>query len=304
MSRRILAVALVLAVAAPAFANAQDPEPKRYREREAQGEELPYRVFAFSRARLGITVQTKADPETDRYGAKIVSVLSDGPAEKAGLKAGDIITRFGSTNLAGVKPDDDEDAEASGPGLKLIELAQELDDGDSVKVDYRRDGNSRSATIVAQEIEPRVSVRQFRGPNMVLPKMEGFDRFTYNGDAPGMEWFSGEPGAFTLFMGRAGMQLVEMNSDLGEYFGTSEGLLVLRSPRDSTIPLRAGDVIFSIGGRKPTSVSHALRIIGSYDEGETVKVDIMRKRQRTTVEWTVKDREERAPRPTRERTRM
>ena len=101
------------------------------------------------------------------------------------------------------------------------------------------------------------------------------------------------PGHFSFTMGRhAGLQLIEMNADLGEYFGTNEGLLVTQAP-DSGIPLRSGDVILTIDGRKPTSVAHAFRIIGSYEDGETVRAEVMRKRQRVNVEWTV-ERQERA----------
>ena len=85
--------------------------------------------------------------------------------------------------------------------------------------------------------------------------------------------------------GAGGLDLVEMNSDLGEYFGTSEGLLLTSAPEDSSSALRAGDVILSIDGRKPTSVSQARRILGSYEDGETAKLEIMRKHQRMTVDW-------------------
>jgi S1-C subfamily serine protease len=106
--------------------------------------------------------------------------------------------------------------------------------------------------------------------------------------------------AFTMIAGGPmGLDLVEMNPGLGEYFGTSEGLLVTETPRDSTIPLRAGDVILTIDGRKPTSEAHARRILASYAPGETVKVEVMRKKSRQTVSWTVPERDRvRLMRPT------
>jgi len=58
--------------------------------------------------------------------------------------------------------------------------------------------------------------------------------------------------------------------------------------------LKGGDVILSIGGRKPTSPTHAMRILRSYDEGETVSVEIMRKQKRMTLAWKVPAREERS----------
>lgn len=290
MTRRILTAALALAVVLPTLATAQ--ERQRSRNRAESRERPRVQVFGFNRARLGVTVQTQADPETDRYGAKIVSVMEDGPADEAGLKEGDIITRFNSTSLANARPEDqDEDSGMSGPGLRLVELAQELDEGDTVRIEYRRDGSNRTATIVAEEIGNQLSFYRFNedgpGMSMVLPKMDGRN-FQFNGEPGEMRFFEGGPGNFTFMMGGAqGLHLTEMNADLGEYFGTNEGLLVTQASRDSTIPLRAGDVILTIDGRKPSSVAHALRIIGSYEDGEKVRAEVMRKRQRVNVEWTV-----------------
>lgn len=243
----------------------------------------PRGVIAFStnRARLGVTVQVRANPETDKYGARIESVLPDGPADKAGIKAGDIITRFNGTSLANARPeDDDDDDNASGPGRRLVELARKLDEGDTVRVEYRRDGQTHTATIVAEEIEPEVALRQFM-PNLDIPWSTTPDG--------GSLFRVGPDNTFRFFMNGAGLglHLVDMNADLGDYFGTSDGVLVTRTPTDSTIPLRAGDVILSIDGRKPTSAAHALRILQSYDQGETVNLEIMRKRQRSTVEYKV-----------------
>jgi S1-C subfamily serine protease len=89
------------------------------------------------------------------------------------------------------------------------------------------------------------------------------------------------------------MELVNLNPELGEYFGTREGILVVKSPADSSLPLRGGDVILSIGGRHPTSASHAMRILRSYEANETVSIEILRKQKRTTVTWHVPRPEDR-----------
>src|SRR5207249_1675715 len=68
------------------------------------------------------------------------------------------------------------------------------------------------------------------------------------------------------------LELVNLNSDLGEYFGTKDGILVVKAPSDSSLPVRSGDVILSVGGRKPSSPSHAMRIFHSYEPGETVSI--------------------------------
>ncbi|MGH7612957.1 MAG: PDZ domain-containing protein, partial [Gemmatimonadales bacterium] len=89
------------------------------------------------------------------------------------------------------------------------------------------------------------------------------------------------------------LDLVTLNADLGEYFGTREGLLVVKAPADSALPLKGGDVILSIGGRKPTSPAHAMRILRSYDAGEAVSIEIMRHERRQTLSWKVPEASER-----------
>ena len=73
-----------------------------------------------------------------------------------------------------------------------------------------------------------------------------------------------------------------MNADLGAYFGTTEGILVI-SLADSGLGLRGGDVILAVDGRKPAGPSHLLRILRSYESGENFKLDILRNRKRETV---------------------
>jgi hypothetical protein len=94
---------------------------------------------------------------------------------------------------------------------------------------------------------------------------------------------------FEFFMGSpwGGIELVKLNPDLGDYFGTREGVLVVRAPEDSSLALKGGDVILSVGERKPSSPEQAMRILRSYDAGETVTLDVLRKQKHVTVTWKV-----------------
>ena len=285
MTRTWIVAAAAALTLWPMTATAQEPQPQpraraapRVRTRVETG---PFGMFSFSgnRGRIGVVVKTEADAADDKLGARIEAVTPGGPAEKAGLKAGDIITRFNGTALGGVPTEDDD---ASGPGMKLIELARGTDPGDTVQVEYRRGSDSRKATLVAAEVEWSGS---FAMPEMgEMPHIEQL--------LPKGQW---GPGDLDISFGRhwGGIELVSLNPDLGEYFGTREGVLVVRASEDSTLPLKGGDVIVAIGGRKPTNPMHAMRILRSYDTGETVSIEVLRKQKRTTLSWKVPESEER-----------
>jgi PDZ domain-containing protein len=286
MKRTWIFTALALAGAAQLPLAAQQPAPAPAPAPRASTPR-PDRTYSFSfsgnHGRIGVLVNTVADSASDRYGARVDAVTPGGPAEKAGLKAGDIITRFNGKPLArGSSEDVDEDESA--PGHRLVELAHDLDPGDTVKIEYRRGTETKSATLVADE--GRAFAFDGMGPmmrgEMEMPKMPFM-----LGD--GDEHMNMGMGAFCMGDAWCELDLVTVNSDLGDYFGTKEGVLVVKAPADSGLPLKGGDVILSIGGRKPTSPSHAMRILRSYDAGETVSIEIMRHQKRSTISWTVPD---------------
>jgi S1-C subfamily serine protease len=241
-------------------------------------------VYAFgeNRGRIGVIVDTKSDAAGDKVGARIDGITPGGPAEKSGLKVGDVITRFNGTALGGAASEDDE---RSGPGMKLIDLARELDPGDTVQVEYRRGSDARKVTIVAEDLGGGA----WSG-RMEMPEMDAFKEL--------LPQMSMGPGEFAFGSPWGGIELVKLNPDLGDYFGTREGVLVVRAPEDSSLALKGGDVIISIGDRKPASPEQAMRILRSYDVGETVSVDVLRKQKHVTVTWKVPDRENRIFRKT------
>jgi S1-C subfamily serine protease len=91
------------------------------------------------------------------------------------------------------------------------------------------------------------------------------------------------------------LELVALTPGLGAYFGTQEGLLVVRAPNDAALELIDGDVILDIGGRTPTSPEHAMRILRSFEPGETLRLQIMRSQRRETLEFELPQRGRRDP---------
>jgi len=270
----VLAVALVLPAVSAGQGTPRRPSTRpRVRVETRDG---PFGVYTFSenRGRIGVIVDTRANDAGDKVGARIEGITPGGPGEKAGLKAGDVITRFNGTALGGAAS---EDNERSGPGLKLINLARELEPGDTAQVEYRRGTDARKVTIVAEDLG---------GGPMEMPGMGNFENML-----PKMRMGPGNDFEFAFGSPWGGIELVELNPDLGDYFGTREGVLVVSAPEDSTLALKGGDVIVSIGGRKPTSPMQAMRILRSYDPGESVTLDVLRKQKHVTVTWKVPERE-------------
>jgi S1-C subfamily serine protease len=104
-------------------------------------------------------------------------------------------------------------------------------------------------------------------------------------------WSSGANAQGNIFLVSRGpwgdVELVSLTPALGEYFGTDAGLLVVRAGRMGELGLRDGDVILEIAGRQPQSPEHAMRILASFEPGESLQASIMRQRRRETVSVTV-----------------
>lgn len=237
--------------------------------------------FSTNRAMLGVTVRTEESPRVDSIGAELVAVTPGGPADRAGLRSGDVVISFNGESLKGPSKGTGE----SDPGMKLVSLARQLDDGDTVVVEYRRDRETGRATIVARPVEAERVLRMTVEPDRVgvlAPPDLG-------------EWardLGSRNFVFTVHERWLDMELVSLNPELGEYFGTSEGLLVVRAPAERSLNLRAGDVILRVSGRTPSSQASVARILRSYDAGDSVEFEIMRQKRRMTVTGTIPERED------------
>ena len=155
-----------------------------------------------------------------------------------------------------------------------------VEEGDVLKVDYLRNGKSRqrrrdtAGRQCAHVLLRRPGLRLYRaGSHPLAPMMPGVEQWM---------WFSRGSGF-------GDMELVSLTERLGKYFGTDKGLLVVRAPENENFKLEDGDVIQRIDGREPTSVSHAMRILGSYQTGEKFDIEIMRDKKRQTINVEMPD---------------
>ena len=212
------------------------------------------------RAALGIAIAGQETAGTD--GVPIESVSPGGGAARAGLRPGDVLMEMNGEKLVSEERRSAHD--------KLLELMSRVEPNEKVKVRYRREGKLHNAQVEAQPIHDHF----FR---MAVPSAAAFP---IPGPLPHRAFFRAA-GVF----GNA--ELVALTPKLGQYFGTDKGLLVVRAPDDSRLKLEEGDVLLDIDGRTPSSPSHALRILSSYQGGEKLRLNVMRANKKQTFEITV-----------------
>jgi hypothetical protein len=221
---------------------------------------MPPGFIGHHRGVLGIGLGSRSEQRKD--GVEIMSVSPGGAAAAAGLKAGDVLIELNGKALAS---DGDKTARD-----KLMQLMQEVKPDEKVQVRYRRDNKVAAAELVARPLADRIFT--IGGP--------GVGAMAMTGPLPHAAFFRAD-GVF------GSAELVPITPKLGQYFGTDKGLLVVRAPEDSRLKIEEGDVILDIDGRTPSSPSHALRILGSYQGGEKLKLTVLRAKKRLTFDVTV-----------------
>jgi hypothetical protein len=199
-----------------------------------------------------------------------------------------VITKVDGKSVltGGAASEDDRGARArqSLPGLRLIELAARLEPSDTVPIEFLRGKDRRTVQVVTED-EPDMVMA---GPGSGRPFVMRF-RGSPHGDDDRMpvgDFMDVGPGGRFEFMTGSplgDLELAPHNPHQGQYFGTTEGVLVIRAPKGGSLALKGGDVVQAVDGRKPSGPSHLLRIMRSYDRGETFKQDILRNKKRETV---------------------
>jgi S1-C subfamily serine protease len=301
MIDRFLKAALIAfsLISTPLYALEDDPELERKLDDARERLEEASRDVAELSAQLGVTAANEVmhynfggrramiginmdDPKGDGEGVLIEGVTPGGPAEQAGLRAGDVIVSMNGKALT-----KDEEGSAQ---RKVMDIMRDVDPGDEVSLEYERDGKKSSVTVVTDEMDPEAFGFAFgQGMDHLMHNLEDLPAIV---NLPNLHDFNSRWGD---------MEMVTLTSGLGEYFGTDKGILIVRAPKNKEIPLEDGDVILRIDGRTPTSPGHALRILHSYQGGEHLSIDIVRKQHPMTVEVDLPEpselRESALPRP-------
>jgi predicted metalloprotease with PDZ domain len=229
------------------------------------------RFMAFGEGPRRAIIGVQLDPASGKDGARVKDVSPGGPAAEAGMQAKDVIVMVNGTPVKGDS------------AREVARLVRKVEPDSKVNVRVLRDGKPRDFVVIA-----RPSVFAFTAPLGALapvaplpplpPHAPGRDGEDVTFEAPFFHEFGGD---------FADMELAALTPSLGRYFGTNEGVLVVRAPKEDGLKLEDGDVILSIDGRKPTSGSHATRILRSYQPGETVDIKVMRQKKAMSLDVTL-----------------
>lgn len=261
-------------------------------------------------SRIGVGVGNWAEGPVD--GLVVLSVSPGGPAEKAGLRAGDVLTAINEESLVGDSGD--------GSYRRLRDFLTATEPGSEVTISYRRDGHELQTQVttalwtsgIVSRIRtdtPRVDAERMAKRTREMLQGLG-NRFTAEGGSMDIEVEVDEdtgvrrergivtvgarsrgPLSFSNMAWRlGGLQIAELTPALGEYFGVDEGLLVVRAPENEDIGLEDGDVIRKIGGRTFRDARQATRILRSYEPGEEVELEVMRHKRSRTVRFELPER--------------
>lgn len=303
-----LLTALALALPAPALAGPEEDQQQARKELERAREEVEKarielqkatRELARSMARverdnpnvqyfeymtdpkravLGVLIPDDTESDETR-GVRLLAVTPGSGAEKAGLKAGDLVKALNGKPMA---------AEGKkSPQHRMRDVMRGLKAGDEVKVEYERDGRSRSTTVVTQAPD-----QGFAMTMPPIPLLENLEKLEDLDFVKPLVWG---------FRGPAiqGLELAKLDEDLGRYFKTTEGVLVIRAPKGGALELKSGDVIQKIDEvsvSEPVTVLDKLRSRG---EEQTVKLEIMRNGRKMDLKGRIPVAEAIAPRPPR-----
>jgi hypothetical protein len=178
-------------------------------------------------------------------GVRVASVSPGGPAAEAGIKERDVIVSVNGQKVASARD--------------VTTQVRELSPGAEARLELDRSGKIEKIAVRVRPFDPHM---------MMLSDVPGIALDAMGGMLEHMPSLHGG--------GWGDLELAALSPDLGRYFGTEKGVLIIKAPADGSLKLHDGDIITSIDGREPQSASHALRILRSYQPGEHVNLALLR----------------------------
>jgi len=199
-------------------------------------------------------------------GVAVEKIIEDSPAAKAGLQNDDVILRFNGEEVTSV--------------CKLNRLISEVAPDHKVRLTISRSGDEREITVTLgkrSELNSKVFEPLFRsGQNMKiegLGKLEGLAQVYSFGSSR-----------------RIGVGTMQLNKQLGDYFGVADGKGVLITEVRDNSPaqkagLKAGDVIIAVDGESVERTGDLSRALTKKKEGD-VTLTVIRNRSQQQIRVT------------------
>lgn len=272
----VLAGLLLLVIAAsPATAQTATAPPR-------SGRTLQRTLQFGAPSRLGVSIRevTAADVSDHKlpgeFGAYVTDVTAGGPAEKAGIRAGDVIIEF--------------DGDRVRSGAELERLVRETPAGRAVKVGLIREGKRLEVAVTTEADNNQTFSFQIPMPEFREGPLQPPRRYRLYPEPPSGSFVF--PGPIPLRPGtsRLGISLQDLTPQLAEYFKTKDGVLVATvndgSPA-SRAGLKAGDIITSIDGRAVSRTEDVTREVRAKRAGEQVALGIVRDGKPRTIVVTL-----------------
>ena len=218
---------------------------------------------------LGVFTEDITKDNLSQYGLReargvgITEVAKDSPAEKAGLRKGDVITRF--------------DGEVVSSARKLSRLVGEVAPDHKVTIGISRSGSEQEVAVTVGKRE-----NEFSGVRRMTIPRDSFQRFE---NMPGWENFGNGNFAFGSTR-RIGITTTTLTKQLADYFGVVDGKGVLVTAVSDNSPaakagIRAGDVITAVDGEKIESAGDLARAVSKQKDGDVTLTVVRDKNQRT-----------------------
>ncbi len=207
------------------------------------------------------------DLEEDFEGALVAGVNEDGPADRAGVKKGDVIVGVDRKTIADVE--------------ELVRVVGKRKPGEEVSILVLRDGTKKKLVAVLGE-RPRKLREEIEFD------LSDLDELSWDKDKRVFK-FSPDGGALKLTVkkGRLGVQVVDVSGELGEYFDTDEGALVIAVMEDSGAEeagVKPGDVIIEADGKPVEDSEDLTRLLQNTEKGDRVELLIVRKGQKMKLD--------------------
>ena len=259
--------------------------------------------------RLGVEIHDVSKEDVaalklaSQQGVVIAAVTKGSAAEKAGLKANDVLVTY--------------DGETVRSAQQFTRLVRETPSGRAVKIALMRDGKrvELEATpaepadenvnvylnrdLIRGDIEKQMQEQRQRLNELRLERRTpapGDQGLRFRMEHPPLgedfQWFSGDAAPFAMLAapgrGRLGVTVQALTPELATYFGVTDGVLVASVTADSPAAkagIRAGDVITTVDD-KPVTSAGEIAVLLAAKTGQ-VPIGLTRDRKPLTLKATI-----------------